>query len=357
MDPSKIEAVERLQAELINLQRLPGLDEGIVTLEADDATRQPSEMVAVGYGLTQNGDVTIQLRVRSGIQAVIQQAKELAEKAEHEGYQVNLLVLEKAAIPTRGEVMGSSVDQRMIDHNRVPHLGVSVSHIRGAPGSLGAYVYSRKGLAIVSASHVIARSGTAKVSDTVHRPGIGDVDVAGPRTILAELEDFTILTAQAPNTIDAAIGTVVNPNNFPKSRHNLIPEDFHSCPVRGKKVCQLVDAREVALGTRVGKLGRTTGYTEGVVTAVSLAHLAVTIPAANPRDIAFKNIIEVTPDDPEKPFSGPGDSGAMYFTLDDPPKAVAIHIIGGRREDGIRVSYGCHLQPALAHFGCRLSPD
>jgi hypothetical protein len=356
MDIEKIEAVEKVQAELINLQRPPALDMGIFTLEASEGSRQPNEMVAVGYGLTQEGTMTIQLRVDMDSGSALEQAEELVAEAERKGYQTNLLRLERATVPTIGEVKATIPDHRMIRPNRRPHLGVSVSHLSGVPGSLGAFVYFNNKLAILSASHVLAMSGHANKSDKVHRPGVGDADPLGPGTIIATLEDFTILTSTVANTIDAAIA-VVNPDYklYPKSNHNLIPPDLANCPVRGQKLSQEYDGRHVVLGTRIGKIGRTTGYTEGVVTAVGLAHLAVSNPSVKSQRIAFKNLIEITWDD-DKPFSAPGDSGAIYFTL-DPLRAFAMHIVGGKREDGACVSYGCNLLPALGHFGCKLSPN
>jgi hypothetical protein len=354
-----LSAIEKLQEELIDLQRPPALEEGVITLEADEGSRQPSEMVAVGYGIEADGSVTIQLRVKAGTNAPLEQAKELAAEAEHQGYKSNLLVLEEASIPTRRAVEKSIVDPRMIDPKRPLHLGVSVSHKEGKPGSLGAFVYVGNRLAILSASHVIARSGSAKRFELVHRPGAGDIAALGPKTAVASLEDFTILTNSTVNTIDAAIAVVDEPDKI-KAGHNRIPPDFDRCPIHlwGRSLSQDYDAREVVLGTRVGKFGRTTGYTEGVVTAVALRHLAVANPSVKGLQIAYTNLMEIAWDPADSahyPFSAPGDSGAVYFTL-DPLQAVAIHIVGGKLEDGTRVSYGCHIRPALKHFNCQLSP-
>jgi hypothetical protein len=133
MDPAKIEAIETLQAELIRLQRPPALDQGIFTLQADEGNRPPDEMVAVGYGLADDGNFTVQLRVRNTAARALQQAEKLIKAAAQVGYRSVLQILEKATIPTRGEVLEAAVDNRMIDPKRGPHLGVSVSHVQGTP--------------------------------------------------------------------------------------------------------------------------------------------------------------------------------------------------------------------------------
>ena len=175
---------------------------------------------------------------------------------------------------------------------------------------------------------------------------------------MAKLEDFTILTGDTANTIDAAMA-IVDESYQVKAGHNRVPMDFNDRPVRGQIMSQDYDARDVVLGSRIGKIGRTTGYTEGTVTAVALRYFSVDNPSVRGIKIAYTNLLEVTWDSlnaATRPFSGPGDSGAVYFTL-EPFRAIAIHIAAGRREDGTFVSYGCHLRPALEYFNCTLSPN
>jgi hypothetical protein len=222
--PIDLDEIERVQAELIEQQRPPELDEGVATLEADAGNREPSEMVAVGYSLTADGEFTIQLRVKAGSSTARDMADELVSEAEQKGYRANLLVLEEANIPTRREVEKSAVDPRMIDTKRPLHLGVSVSHQEGKPGSLGGFVYVGGKLAVLSASHVIARSGFAKRgTDKVHRPGAGDIAALGAKTALGVLEDFTNLTGSNTNSIDAAIA-IVDADYQVKAGHNMIPK-------------------------------------------------------------------------------------------------------------------------------------
>jgi hypothetical protein len=355
--------IERLQQELIDLQRPADLEMTVITLEAEETGRKPSDMVAVGFGVEPDGERTVQLRVRSSTGAVFQQAQELVEFAGDRGYRANLLVIEEARVPTKGEVKQSKPDPRMIDATRPMHLGVSVGHPEGSPGSVGALVYLDGKLSVLSASHVLARSGSAKPGDRVHRPGSGDIAALGPKTNFGTLEDFTLLTGNNANSIDAAVAVIDQGYNEKyhviRPGHNVIPKDFVECPLRGQKLDKIEDARMIQLGSRVGKLGRTTGYKEGTVTAVALAHLAITNNSVLGTRISYTNLLEVTWDpkgSPNYPFSQPGDSGALVFTL-DPPRAIAIHIIGAKRSDGVNLSYACHLQPALQHFNCELSPN
>ena len=110
-----LRAIEKLQSDLIELQRPPEFDQGVMTFEAHEGSREPSEMVAVGYGAESDGSVTVQLRVKAGPNAPFDKAEELVAEAKRLGYKSNLLVLEHASIPTRRAVEKSIVDPRMID--------------------------------------------------------------------------------------------------------------------------------------------------------------------------------------------------------------------------------------------------
>jgi hypothetical protein len=360
--------VQSLQEELLELQRADAeRAAGVITLETDDPGSPAPEAVAVGYGLEEDGTYSLQLRVRAASGPIYEQAKELAEEASRQGYKTNLVVILEAATPTFDQIKKSKPHPRMLDPASPLHLGVSVGHQKGKPGSLGAFVSIDGKLGILSASHVLARSGLAKVGEDVHRPGLGDIRALGHRTKLGKLANYSIITDVVPNSVDAACA-LLNTDYagiIPKSGHNVIPREFERCPIRGQKIDKLVDATEVLLGARVGKIGRTTGYTEGVITAVELHQITITNNAVLGTSIKFDNVIEVSWDLVEEaakqeavqtsiPFSGPGDSGSLVFTL-DPPGALAIHIAGGKRTDGTGVSYACNLSVALEFLGCELA--
>jgi hypothetical protein len=55
-------------------------------------------------------------------------------------------------------------------------IGVSVSHKDGPSGTLGAFVECDDGDAILSASHVLALSGTAGRNAVICHPGGSDLD-------------------------------------------------------------------------------------------------------------------------------------------------------------------------------------
>ena len=64
----------------------------------------------------------------------------------------------------------------------------------------------------------------------------------------------------------------------------------------------------VAYGERVFKAGRTTGVTEGEIVSIGATILVEVIPGYNKE---FREQVVILPIDPEIPFSGFGDSGAM----------------------------------------------
>jgi len=174
---------------------------------------------------------------------------------------------------------------------------------------------------LVSNNHVIGRSNDAQPGDPIVQPGT--LDFTGTElTALPTLADLTQiiqiaeLTASVPlrwrtstnvpiNTVDAAIGMLTN------SGRGLIELErlCYAGNISGVAEPYELDPATGALqgSAQVYKVGRTTGFTEGVVTNV----LGTTnIPY--PGGVAYFNnqiIIQATPDN-VGPFSDNGDSGS-----------------------------------------------
>jgi hypothetical protein len=124
--------------------------------------------------------------------------------------------------------------------------------------------------------------------------------------------------------------------------------------LRGKKIAGIMSVFDLKEGAIVAKIGRSTGYTEGVVTSVSMDDLTVLYHGTgNPR---FDGLIEVSWKGLRSPFARPGDSGSLVF---DPTtmKAVGLHFAGGEiRRSGKRtgVSYCCDITSVRDSLGCKL---
>jgi hypothetical protein len=132
---------------------------------------------------------------------------------------------------------------------------------------------------------------------------------------------------------------------------NVIPEDL-GCP-RGGAAIRGVAGFEI-LGPRqeVWKVGCTTGFTRGRVTAIGLSDLTVWTSFGN---IVFDDVVEIRPVSGKKAFSAPGDSGSLVFTSD--LKAFGLHFAGGsvrRKGSQIPVSYCCSLLKVLDFFRLEL---
>jgi len=77
--------------------------------------------------------------------------------------------------------------------------------------------------------------------------------------------------------------------------------------------------------TELAKIGRTTGYTVGILNAFSLDNVSVSVPGIGL--VSFDNCIEVRWKAVDQAFTKPGDSGAVVFTVKS-RKAVGLHFAG-----------------------------
>jgi hypothetical protein len=105
---------------------------------------------------------------------------------------------------------------------------------------------------------------------------------------------------------------------------------------------------------RVGKLGRSTGFTEGVVTGIGVtqrisSQVSGTFPFADLIEIAAK------PGGEAAVFSDSGDSGAVVFTLPE-GRAIGVIVAGGENEPGQYRTYACDLRAALDDLDVQLVP-
>jgi len=115
-----------------------------------------------------------------------------------------------------------------------------------------------------------------------------------------------------------------------------------------------MDPSFLDLDTSVGKIGRTTRYTQGSIAAVGLDGIPIT--SSTIGTMLFDDVIEVTWSSARKPFSQPGDSGSLVYATTD-RSAIGLIFAGGRIESTgkkIGVSYVCRLSSALEDFGAVL---
>ncbi|MDI6870459.1 MAG: hypothetical protein QME79_03700 [Bacillota bacterium] len=198
--------------------------------------------------------------------------------------------------------------------------GISIGHFRVTAGTLGAVVYDRESgePLILSNNHVLANSQTprgrrAAIGDPVYQPGPYDGGTAADT--LATLHRYVPLrfptrrpaaasrsAAPALNQVDAAVARPLSPEL-------LRPE------ILG--LGQLTGTAAAELEMPVRKSGRTTGCTNGKVTAL---HATLRVGYGEGRTATFVDQIVL------EPMSQGGDSGSLV--IDAAGRAVGLLFAG-----------------------------
>lgn len=192
-------------------------------------------------------------------------------------------------------------------------------------GTAGFYMEDDDGnLYVVSNNHVIGRSNDAAQNESIVQPGTLDLTstefqlMPTLNSLVANLEIASVLAvvqlqfitpANTPNNrVDAAIGQLLETS---RTLDDLDRLTFGGT-IRGVAAPYTVDANGAIRGsTRVYKVGRTTGYTEGNITGLAGVSTISYDDNSNDKDAHFVDqlVIEAT-DDNVGPFSDRGDSGS-----------------------------------------------
>jgi hypothetical protein len=226
--------------------------------------------------------------------------------------------LDAIKIAARGEVsirsVGRVVKQQLTTRVRPLSIGYSVGHVKITAGTIGCFVSSQlpgePGDFILSNNHVLADENRARPGDEIVQPGPADGGQS-PGDVVADLSRFVPLTLTGKNDIDAAAALVV--------------EGIAVDALTLQGLGALAGVRETPLesGETVWKVGRTTGLTQGTVTATEVDDLAVGYDIGT---LVFDNQVEIGPAVAGQPFSMGGDSGSLI--VDAQRFAVALLFAG-----------------------------
>ena len=190
--------------------------------------------------------------------------------------------------------------------HRPLELGSSIGHARVTAGTLGAFALGVRGPGtfLLSNNHVLADEDRAKKGDAVLQPGRADGGRA-PADVVASYERAVRLK-RTGNKVDAAIARLA--------------DGVEIGPLRLRGAGTLLAPRVDALapGDRVLKLGRTTGLTRGVVSAIEVDRVIVGYDQGEKR---FDDQIELT-GLANTPFSRGGDSGSLIVDAGRHPAAL-----------------------------------
>jgi hypothetical protein len=211
-------------------------------------------------------------------------------------------------VPTDVVEIGELKLQALTSKVRPITGGYSIGHIRGT-GTFGCLVSDRTDgrLLVLSNSHVLAASGTAKVGDPIFHPGPDERDTT--MEVVAKVfswQPFNFGEAEV-NRIDAALAEPLSQESFACEIFDIGVPKGVATPSRGMMV---------------QKSGRTTGHTFGRVRDVNFTAL-LNYPrpdGAGEAAVRFRDQVLCSR------YSDSGDSGALV--LDSDGRAVGLHFCG-----------------------------
>jgi hypothetical protein len=200
-------------------------------------------------------------------------------------------------------------------HPRPVPIGVSTGHPAITAGTIGARVTDENNVFVLSNNHVYADVNAATIGDAVIQPGTFDGGSSHADDI-GTLDDFELIVfSGCSNVIDAAIAATTTDDVG-----NSTPSGVGYGTPRSTTMA-------AAINMLVKKVGRTTGFTKGRVTAINAT---VNVNYGEPGVACFVNQIIVTPGS----FSAGGDSGSLVVvdgkrsTKDDDRKPVGLLYAG-----------------------------
>ena len=290
---------------------------------ADAGTDAPWPWVAVGLAPDAGGGARVAVRLQRDADRAL--LPDLGSAAAGE--------LEVRVIG-RVRALSSPAPDQLQQRVRPLRPGLSVAHPSVTAGTLGGFVRIEGGLAILSNNHVLAASDAASLGDPVLQPG--PHDGGGPGDRVATLAAFQRFREGLPNLVDAAVATL-DPGV------DAHPGDVPGGPLTGP----VPAASDVEPDEAVEKVGRTTGYTRGLVTAVEVDAVAVQYDEVVHR---FDDQIEIQ--GAAGAFSAGGDSGSVIWRSRD--RAPLALLFAGSSEGGAQgggVTFANPLSTVLQTFG------
>ncbi len=297
-------------ARALKLELLAGLADAVADVaraypEAAPGGAQAAALTrgAVGVAPRPGGDAALALRLPVLTPATRALAARFDEAASGE---LDVRVTGRVTPQVlRADPLVTEPDPRWTGRARPLRAGVSVSHPLVTAGTLGAFVTVGEAgdLHLLSNSHVLALSGAARPGDPTLQPGVADGG-RDPQDRVAALTDFVPLSADAVNTVDAALSVL----------DDGVTADLRDLP-GGPLAGALAEGPEnLPADLLVEKSGRTTGYTRGRVSALELDGLRIGYEIGQQlSEITFDDQIEVEGLD-DAPFSRGGDSGSLILT-------------------------------------------
>ena len=283
---------------------------------ADVQRNQPLVAIGITPSAGKRSDFRLAVRVQ---RRALEDSPALDEVTRMARGEVDLryigsVVKRETASPARARTRTAPAPPWYRRRNRPLLIGSSVGHVDVTAGTLGCFVRAtsgRGGVQFLSNNHVLADENQGELGDTIVQPGVHDGGRVR-RDRVGRLRRFAALKIRRPNLVDCAVCELDE------------GIEYEAVTLRGGKDLEgLATDDELALAQTVGKLGRTTGYTEGRITAFELDGVTVRYDVGL---LTFDNQVEIEGAG-ERAFSDGGDSGSMVFT-DDGRRAGALLFAG-----------------------------
>jgi hypothetical protein len=201
------------------------------------------------------------------------------------------------------------------------HIGMSIGHVNGSPGTLGFFANRDGKFGFVSCNHVIGLADTAALGDEIFAPAVQDQG-----TLAGHLAKIASFTSHHFKYADAAFAEAEESRRPDKP--GFISEK------EGSLVAELAQIRD---GMTVKKLGRSTGVSTGSVTLSSIDYLPMSF-AGGPT-FRLHHVIEIVGTDKDSSgnvitFGDPGDSGSLVWAPGDDGVNRPLGLLFGKADSG-----------------------
>lgn len=297
---------------------------------------EASSRGCLAVGLVPTADGGFELAVRYGGDAQV--AERVAHRlAEEFGPDVDLRdigAIHALSMPPLPTAAAAGETSRV----RPVRPGVSIAHVDVTAGTLGGFVTVDGEVCAMSNHHVLV-GDRGELGDPVLQPGPYDGG-ADPADRIGSVAALVPLVAGEPAAVDAALASLDAVGSEP-----AFHADYPDGPLTGTAA---------ALGGEtVAKVGRTTGYTRGVVTAVELDGVLVDF-GPTYGVLSFDGQIEIESAG-DGPFSQGGDSGSLVYRPDT-SQALGLLFAGSDRggSNGLGLTYLNPIGVVLEALGAEL---
>jgi hypothetical protein len=200
--------------------------------------------------------------------------------------------------------------------------GASVSHIDVTAGTIGAFARRRASgggsVELLSNNHVLADENQAEIGDAVLQPGAYDGGEE-PDDVIGALTSFVPVDLDNPNVVDCALSSIDDGVGWSLATFD---DEGGLVGIFDVTIDGEGDDDDAEL-PQVAKHGRTTGRTQGTITAIELDNLQVQYDIGV---LSFDDQIEI--EGSSGRFSQGGDSGSLVFTVGEPGTSGGIRAAG-----------------------------